>query len=125
MRKFAIIALMFFSLDALSQNNLVNTDPVSTPTEIYSGTITGQIKTTDGQPAVSVTVYIAENQKFAVTDEQGRFYIRNLKDGNYTLEISMAAAVVVLGRAIGSMAAPVGPPITTRLIATFPLHCGG
>jgi iron complex outermembrane receptor protein len=81
---------MFFSLDALSQNNLVNTNPVSTPPEIYSGTITGQIKTTDGQPAVSVTVYITENQKFAVTDEQGRFSIRNLKDGSYTLEISMA-----------------------------------
>jgi iron complex outermembrane receptor protein len=80
---------MFFSLDALSQNSLVNTDPVSTPTEIYSGAITGQIKTADGKPAVSVTVYITENQKFAVTDEQGRFSIRNLKDGSYTLEISM------------------------------------
>ena len=89
MRKFGIIALMFFSLDALSQNSLVNTDPVNTPTEIYSGAITGQIKTADGKPAMSVTVYITENQKFAVTDEQGRFSIRNLKEGRYTLEISM------------------------------------
>jgi iron complex outermembrane receptor protein len=75
MRKLGIIALIFISLDAFSQNNL---------------TTTGQIKTADGQPAASVTVSIIENGKYAITDEQGRFSIKNLKDGIYTLEITMA-----------------------------------
>src|SRR5882757_5108707 len=89
MRKLGIIALIFFSLDALSQNNLTTTDPATVPSEIFSGVITGQIKTADGQPAAFVTVSIIENDKFAITDEQGRFSIKNLKDGIYTLEITM------------------------------------
>src|SRR5215469_5332684 len=89
MRQLGIVALLLFSLDVLSQNNFTGTNPATAPSEIFSGSITGQIKTTDGQPAMSVTVSIAENEKFAVTDEQGRFSIRNLKDGIYTLQITM------------------------------------
>jgi iron complex outermembrane receptor protein len=90
MRILGMIALLVFSLDALAQNNLTTTaDLAISPVEIFSGEVTGQIKTADGQPAASVTVSIVENGKFAVTDEQGRFFIRNLKDGVYTLEITM------------------------------------
>ena len=89
MRKFGIIALVLLSLDAFSQNNLTGPNPVTIQSEIFSGVIAGQIKTTDGQPAASVTVSIIENNKSAITDEQGRFSIRNLKDGMYTLEITM------------------------------------
>jgi len=90
MRTPGIIALLVFSLNALSQNNLTPVaEPATMPAEIYSGSVTGQIQTADGQPAASVTVSILENGKFAVTDEQGRFFIKNLKDGSYTLEITM------------------------------------
>ncbi|HTI92331.1 MAG TPA: TonB-dependent receptor [Puia sp.] len=92
MRKFAFIALILISLETAAQNGLSDTKTVTPLTlplsEIFNGAITGQITTTDGHPAVSITVYVVENQKFAVTDEQGRFWIRNLKDANYTLEIS-------------------------------------
>ena len=92
MRKFGLIALILISLNVAAQNGLIETNltaPPPAPAEIFRGAITGQIKTADGQAAVSVTVSILENGKFAVTDEQGRFSIRNLKDGSYTLEISM------------------------------------
>lgn len=96
MKTLGLIALLVLSLDALSQNNLTTTAAPATPTssatppsEIFVGVITGQVKTADGQPAAAVTVSILENGKFAITDEQGRFVIRNLKDGSYTLEITM------------------------------------
>jgi iron complex outermembrane receptor protein len=90
MGKLALITLLLLSLDVFSQNNLVGTELSTAPPEIFKGWVTGQIKTADGQPAASVTVSIIENGKFAITDEGGRFSIRNLKDGNYTLEITMA-----------------------------------
>lgn len=90
MRTLGIIAFILFSLDALSQNGFATTtEPITVPAEIFSGVINGQIRTTDERPAASVTVSILENGKFAVTDEQGRFSIKNLKDGIYTLEIRM------------------------------------
>ena len=90
MRKIGTIVLLLFCLDAFSQNNLTDTKPETSQSEIFSGSITGQIATTDGQPAASVTVSLLENGKFAVTDEQGRFSIKNLKDGTYTLQITLA-----------------------------------
>jgi iron complex outermembrane receptor protein len=89
MRNLAIVGLILLSLDAFSQNNLTPTSPVAVRSEIFTGAINGEIRTTDGQPAVAVTINITENGKFTVTDEHGRFSISNLKDGVYTLEISM------------------------------------
>ena len=89
MRKLAIVGLILLSLDAVSQNNLNSTSPGAVRAEIFTGSVNGQIRTTDGQPAAAVTINITENGKFTVTDEQGRFSISNLKDGIYTLEISM------------------------------------
>lgn len=90
MRKLALIAMILMSLNALSQNGLVNTNErINISTGLFPGAITGQVKTTDGQPAASVTVYIKENGKTAITDEQGKFIFRNLKNGIYTLEITM------------------------------------
>lgn len=90
MKTFAAIVLMMISLDALSQNDFVTTNErINILQEIPNGIISGQIKTADGQPAASVTVYIKENSKTAITNEQGKFIIKNLKDGTYTLEITM------------------------------------
>jgi iron complex outermembrane receptor protein len=94
MRNFATIVIVLCSIvlsgrDAISQNSLVNTHPNSAEAEIFQGLISGQVKTTDGQPAASVSITIEAIDKFAITDEQGRFTIRNLKDGIYTLQITM------------------------------------
>ena len=89
MKRFAAVVLTVMSLSAFSQNDLIISEKAGTVSELPSGIITGEIKTTDGQPAAFVTVYIKENNKTAITDEGGRFTVRNLKSGAYTLEISM------------------------------------
>ena len=89
MKRFAAVVLTLISLNAFSQNDLMISEKTGTVSELPSGMITGEIKTTDGQPAAFVTVYIKENNKTAITDEGGRFTVRNLKSGAYTLEISM------------------------------------
>lgn len=53
------------------------------------GSITGVIKTADEKPAPYVTVYIKETNRAALTDENGVFTMRNVPEGNYTLEVSM------------------------------------
>jgi len=91
MRKLALIVLMISSLDGLTQNGFIALEQKSDVVNVVipAGIIAGQIKTTDGKPAAFVTVYIKENSRTAITDEQGYFLIRNLKDGVYTLEVTM------------------------------------
>ena len=80
MRRFATLVLLMISLDAVSQNNFSTTNErisshsqderTSMGSEIFSGNISGEIKTTDGQPAAFVTVYIRENNRTVITNEQ-------------------------------------------------------
>ena len=73
----------------MAQNDLTTSNKINGQEENAAGMISGQIKTTDGLPAVFVSVYIREINRAAVTDENGNFTIKNLKEGSYTLEISM------------------------------------
>lgn len=60
------------------------------PTEdAETGSIQGKITTTDNEPAAYVTVNLKEINRFTATDERGFFLIRNIKPGNYTLQVSM------------------------------------
>jgi len=88
--RFAAIVLTLMSLPALSQDQFITGERTGTVSEFPAAIITGEIKTTDGQPAAFVTVLIKENNKTAITNEEGRFIVKNLKSGAYTLEISMA-----------------------------------
>jgi len=89
MKRLALIMLMTISVNVMAQNDLATSNKINGQAEIAAGVISGQIKTTDGLPAVFVTVYIREINRAAVTDENGNFTIKNLKEGSYTLEISM------------------------------------
>ncbi|HVT84482.1 MAG TPA: TonB-dependent siderophore receptor [Chitinophagaceae bacterium] len=90
MRTLTLFIVLTISLNCLAQSELTNNDrPSNVPNEISFGSISGQIKTTDGLPAAFVTVVIKENGKSALTDENGFFEIKNLKQGVYTLEVSM------------------------------------
>lgn len=53
------------------------------------GNIKGTLTTNDGQPAAYVTVTLDPNGKKTITNEAGRFTLRNIKPGNYTLEVSL------------------------------------
>ncbi len=94
MKRLAILSCLMISFSAFAQNELTMTKTVSYENksidpENPEGSIAGQIKTTDGKPAEFVTVYVKENNRAAITDEQGNFVIKHVKAGVYTLEISM------------------------------------
>lgn len=46
-----------------------------------TGVITGYVTTTDGKPAVEVTVLIKGTSRFTLTDEAGKFEFRKLQAG--------------------------------------------
>lgn len=54
-----------------------------------SGTLTGTIVTSDGQPAAGVTVRVKGHQQMVISEETGRFVLTGLKAGSYQLEISL------------------------------------
>lgn len=53
-----------------------------------NGRISGQILSSDGQPAEQVSVGIKGTPRGAVSDNQGKFTIERVKPGNYTLLVS-------------------------------------
>ncbi|MGX5819260.1 TonB-dependent siderophore receptor [Chitinophaga lutea] len=52
------------------------------------GVLKGRVSTSDGKPAGFVTVVVRELNRGTTTGEDGSFFLRNLKPGNYTLYIS-------------------------------------
>src|SRR5690349_16598664 len=53
-----------------------------------TGTINGTVKTSDGQPAAFVNVYVKGTSKGTITDTEGNFEIANVKTGSHTLVAS-------------------------------------
>ena len=53
------------------------------------GSLKGRVTTADGRPAAGVSVVLPGTNRAVVTDEEGRFELKNLKEGAYTLEVSM------------------------------------
>lgn len=69
------------------------------------GAISGIIKTADGEPASYVTLSLKGLNRGAVSDEYGRYLIKNVKEGTYTLVASFVglqsqekSVVVVSGK---------------------------
>lgn len=54
-----------------------------------TGTIKGTVTTNDGKPAGDVSVVLKDTKKGAATNEKGAFEINKLKQGQYTLQISL------------------------------------
>ena len=54
------------------------------------GSIAGKVTTSDGQPAVAVTVILKGTRRATITNEYGQFILRNVNEGNYELEVSLA-----------------------------------
>ena len=53
------------------------------------GIITGKVTTSDGEPAIAVTVTLKGTQRSTVTNEQGFFTLRNVTEGAHQLEVSL------------------------------------
>lgn len=52
------------------------------------GSLTGIIKTSNGKPAIFANVGLIETGRSTTTNRNGRYEIRNIRPGNYTLKIS-------------------------------------
>ncbi|MGN6163435.1 MAG: TonB-dependent siderophore receptor [Flavisolibacter sp.] len=90
MRKICVLPLLAFSLNGFAQTEFSFTAQLNSfAEEISNGIISGHITTTDDHPAAFVTVAVKGTNKFTTTDENGIFIIKNVKEGVYTLEISM------------------------------------
>lgn len=53
-----------------------------------NGSVKGTVKTSDSKPAAFVSVGLKGSNKGTITDEEGRFEIKNVKPGNYILTVS-------------------------------------
>ncbi len=53
-----------------------------------TGSVSGTIKTSDGNPAPYVSVSIKDSNKGTVSSESGTYTIKGLKEGTYTLKIT-------------------------------------
>jgi len=89
-KRFFVLFFLISNLSVFAQNDLANEGRTASPvSELPKGIISGQVFTTDHQPAASVTIYLKGTQKLTTTNEEGYFRFKNVKEGRYTLEISM------------------------------------
>ncbi|RDC66481.1 TonB-dependent receptor [Adhaeribacter pallidiroseus] len=81
------LLLCIFSLSLATINPFVTSaQNFALATEnIASGGIKGLVRSTDGNPVGFVNIYIKGSNKGAVSSEDGKFHIKNLKEGEYTL----------------------------------------
>ncbi|HEV8287051.1 MAG TPA: TonB-dependent receptor [Chitinophagaceae bacterium] len=90
MRKAILLILLTLTLKGFSQNEMaVINQSISVNSEGPMGIISGQVTTTDNKPAAYVSISIKGTNKFSITDENGYFTIKNVKEGIYSLEVSM------------------------------------
>jgi len=68
------ILFIFFTVAAYAQSK--------------NGSVSGSIKTSDGNPASFVSVGLKNTNKTAQTDEKGNFSIKNVTPGNYMIKVS-------------------------------------
>lgn len=74
--------IFFFTASVFSQAQTL----AMASDEIYAtGTIKGEVKTNDNSPVGYVSVMLKGTTKGGITDEDGKFQIRNVKEGTYTL----------------------------------------
>jgi iron complex outermembrane receptor protein len=89
MGKVYLLVLLALGLKGFAQTEIAVSSPVTTDREVPFGSITGNVTTTDNKPAAYVSVILKGTNKYSITDENGNFILRNIKEGLYTLEISM------------------------------------
>jgi len=89
MRKVYLLVLLALGLKGFTQTETAVSSSVNSGSEVALGSVTGNITTTDHKPAAYVSVVLKGTNKYSITDENGNFTLKNIKEGVYTLEISM------------------------------------
>jgi iron complex outermembrane recepter protein len=89
MKKWVVMVLVLINMNAWTQTGTTgNNKDTNRTTNAGAGTISGQVITTEGLPASMVTIFVRENRRAAVSDEQGNFTLKDVDAGSYTIEIS-------------------------------------
>ena len=96
MRKIFLPWFFLFCLHSFGQGDgiVINSSLPMDP-DVPSGSIVGQVMTADNTPAPYVSVILKGTNKYAITDENGNFALKNLKPGNYALQVSMVGLKMV------------------------------
>src|SRR5262245_16978415 len=89
MRKVYLLVFLAFGLKGFAQIEIAASLPVNSGPEVPLGSIAGNVSTTDHKPAAYVSVLLKGTNKYSITDENGNFTLKNVKEGLYTLQISM------------------------------------
>src|SRR5690349_15712383 len=92
-----LYTLLFVVLTAFNssfaQTGMLNT-PVNNagelPEDKETGIIQGLIQTNDNQPAAYVSVTLKEANRTTISSENGVYFLRKIKPGQYTLVVTMA-----------------------------------
>ena len=88
MRKVYLLALLAFGFKGFAQTEITVNSTAKALSEVPFGSVTGKVTTTDNKAAAYVSVVLKGTNKYSITDENGNFTLKNLKEGFYTLEIS-------------------------------------
>jgi iron complex outermembrane receptor protein len=89
MRKVLLLIFLAFGLKGFAQSEMAVSSSVNNGPEVPFGFVTGNVTTTDHKPAAYVSVVLKGTNKYSITDENGDFTLKNIKEGIYGLEISM------------------------------------
>ena len=89
MRKVYLLVLLALGLKGFAQTEMAGSSSINSDPGTPVGAITGNVTTTDNKPAAYVSVVLRGTNKYSITDEHGNFTLKNIKEGLYTLEISM------------------------------------
>jgi iron complex outermembrane receptor protein len=85
-----LLTVLFSTINGIAQTGnigvVAQTDTVTTIDQ--TGAINGKITTTDGKPAAYVNIVLKETSKGTISNEDGTFYLHNVKVGQYTLVVS-------------------------------------
>ncbi len=89
-KEICLFVLLLLGVNVYSQTDIAfSVKPVAAFPGEPAGTITGQVVTTDNQPAADVTIAVKGLAKTTSTDENGYFIISGLSEGRYVLQITM------------------------------------
>ena len=87
---YTFLALLICIFPAAAQQTaFVSNSAVILTEEGKTGTVQGYITTTDNQPAASVSVILKGTNKGTITDDNGFFVLKGVKEGNHVLAVSM------------------------------------
>ncbi|MGV3657409.1 MAG: TonB-dependent siderophore receptor [Chitinophagaceae bacterium] len=95
-KTYTFLALLIGSFAvAAQQTAFINNPPIAITEDFKTGSLQGTITTTDAQPAAGVSILLKGTNRGTVTDDNGFFVLKGVKEGSYVIEVSMTGLQTV------------------------------